>query len=60
MSGPAASYEPGRTLAEILAAASKAMDIRDEEERRAADPLAVVIAGRRRTLLGRMLYGPSR
>jgi hypothetical protein len=48
----------GRSVAEVLAAASNAMDAEDEAERYAADPVAYVRAHRpRRTLLQRLLYG---
>jgi hypothetical protein len=47
-----------RTVAEILAAASEAMDREDEAEWAAADPIAWIRAQRaRRTLWGRLVYG---
>jgi hypothetical protein len=50
-----------RTVGEVLAGASAAMDAADEAEREAADPIAYAAAQRaRRTLWGRLLHGRRR
>jgi hypothetical protein len=47
-----------RTVAEVLAAASQAMDAQDEAERAAADPITYTRVQRaRRTLWGRLMHG---
>jgi hypothetical protein len=53
--GWARTIRQPRTVEEILADASKAMDEQDEAERMAADPIAYIRAERgRRTLWGRL------
>jgi hypothetical protein len=46
-----------RTIGEVLRSASDAMDEEDRLAAVAADPLAFVIAARRRCLWGRLMHG---